>query len=91
MTYFLIYPLIKKSLFGGEVITAAIKIRRPVAKDLLGINFSSAPHDSMMHLMARVCGLDVDQIAELDLQDFNEISVHIGKFLSNQRGENGAG
>lgn len=70
---------------GFENVIEVIKLRRPKAKDLFGLEFQS---DKVMQscavLISRCSNLSEKEVEELDSSEFMKLQTEINKFIEGQ-------
>lgn len=80
------HPLEQDSFFNfmkTPLIINSISLRRPKAKDIIGLNFVDPEKttESMLVLISRLSGYKIELVSQLDMTDLSTISGHLNKMI----------
>lgn len=74
-TYKLEYPF---EDIANEIVET-LKVRRMNAGDVMALNEGDSEGVQTGKMLGRLCGLDIDDVKKLDVVDFQELQLIVGK------------
>lgn len=69
---------------GFENVKEVIKVRKPIMKDLVDVDLTTPKlqMEGMLILLSRVTPLSLDELKNLDFQEYEKLSDELGKYLN---------